>query len=810
MSGELTYTDSSIDSKTGPELVRHRASFYMTTIDDHGIAHLVREIVDNSIDELANTKSKLHETRLILIRDNISKRFMFTVVDSGRGIPQKKMKDAMITLHTSGKYDSNAYQQSAGLYGVGSTVAFSLSKQARYTSVRDNTYADLKMNYLDYHSQETVFTKKSDKHMDTGSIVTLEPDYDFFENTSVFMNETWKVFDEAFKIITLFNPYNLYIHILDVDTKEYDELRNNLFFTLSPKDLINYLYGDLFKQVKHIHLSPGNKTDKERFLKEMFKVESWKNVLRLDTGPKDKDGVSVQMSVYLNLKTYDVTKSAVSNVNNIIMKNYDDVHIACIADHLKGNMVKYIQNKEIAKYFIEEYRLPLNYVTNINMNDAQYAGNAKDRFRDTKFKAIFSKMLIKHLKKHTDDIFNLYNLLEKNIIAEFNNQSNISVSKSGKLLHDLNYPSKYNDCISNGEDAELIIVEGESAKEITARDSEFQAIYNLKGKPLNPVDTEETKHTSIRKMMRNPIIQDIVTVLGIKPNDKTLEGLRFNKVFITTDADEHGNHIANIILGILWLYNEHLIRKGHVYIVQPPHVKITMSKNNIIYADSEEELYNVLTDTVFIKNYSLSIIKNKVVSSDLSAKDTKKYIRECMSIGKRIHALAEEYSVSMSAIESYLTYLMYTRLNETIPDDTKAMLNIHDVSVNDDMYMISTRDADEYIYNNTNTSVNELLTDYINFTKDVDMYHLRFINSDKDDVQGKITMLYKIIESIKNKASYKKLKGIGSMDPSEILDTCTDPEGRSTVCIKKVGDYKAIYNYLGSDSSYRKKLVSEL
>lgn len=527
------YKEEHIKSLTWFEHVRVRPGMYIGKIGngssrDDGIYVLLKETIDNAIDEFLMAKYSKIE---ILINDNL-----VSVRDYGRGIPLGKVVDVVSKINTGAKYDSVAFKKTVGLNGVGAKAVNALSKYYRVVSYRDNQAVEAIFSKGVLQS-----TEKFNSDEPNGTLVQFIPDDEIFEQYE---------FRDDFIEEMLWNYVCL--------NKKLKIIYNGKEF-FSENGLIDLLKKRISSEIMFdiIHLE-----DKD--FEFAFTYASG------DTNEEIFSYVNGQYTVQGGTHVQAFREAFVDTIRNFYNKNYDssDIRVGLLAtisirihepvfeSQTKtklGSSIMEPNGRSIKSYIVEVLRKHLDNELHRNPDIA---------------KAIQEKILIN--EKQRKDINNL-NKLSREVLKK--------ASLHNKKLRDCKI--HFNTNHERRLETSIFITEGDSASgSITkARDANIQAVFSLKGKPLNV-------HKAAKKsIFTNEEFSLLIAALNI---ENGLDNLRYNNVIIATDADEDGKHIRLLLLTFFLKFYPDLIKAGHLYVLQTPLFRVR-NKHKTIYCYSESE-----------------------------------------------------------------------------------------------------------------------------------------------------------------------------------------------------------------------------
>ena len=561
--GEEEYSASNIQVLEGLEAVRKRPAMYIGDIGEKGLHHLVYEVVDNSIDEaLAGHCNDIYVT---INEDN-----SISVKDNGRGIPtdfhEKEGKSALevvlTVLHAGGKFDKGSYKVSGGLHGVGVSCVNALS-----TLLVAEIHRGGKIYKQSYSkgvptSQVEIVGDCEDR----GTIITFKPDSSIFTLTTTYRYET---LENRLRELAFLNKG---IRLTLTDMRDINEEGN-------PRSEIFYSENGLQEFVKYLDTNRGEPI-----------IES---IIYLDTESK---GVPVEVAMQYNNSFSENVHSYVNNINTI----EGGTHLTGFRRALTRTLKKYAEESGMLsklKFEIsgDDFREGLTAVVSVKVAEPQFEGQTKTKLGNDEVAAAVDAAMSAALSNYLEENpKNAKAIVEKVILAATARHAARAARESVQRKSPLSgagLPGKLADCSSRDRSiAEIFFVEGDSAGGTAkqGRDRNFQAIMPLRGKILNVEKALE------HRMWDNQEIKNMFIALGVKigtaedSKAHNLEGLRYDKIIIMTDADVDGAHIATLMLTFFFRKMRELIENGHVYIATPP-LYLVKKGNRERYCWSDEE-----------------------------------------------------------------------------------------------------------------------------------------------------------------------------------------------------------------------------
>ncbi len=626
MTRNHNYDNESITMLKGPDKVRKRPSVIFGSDGIGGCAHSIFEVISNSIDEArAGFGDKIIVTKY--------KDQSIEVEDFGRGCPvdfnnnenRYNWELVYCELYAGGKYDdsSTIYEYSLGLNGLGLCATQFASE---YMDVE--VYRDGKKYNLHFEKGENIGGLKSEpaKSKRTGTRTRWRPDLDVFTEIDV----SDEYFHDTLKRQAVVNPNLLFIFRSEKEDGTFEEYQ--YFYENGIIDYVNEIVGD--KSLTTIQYWECERKGRDRKDKDDYKVKIglafvFSNVIK-------------RMEYYHNSSYLEYGGSPERAVKQAFVSQIDS--------YLRQNN-KYLKNERKISFVDVEDCLVL--VSSSFSTQTSYENQTK--------KAINNKFIYEAMTdflKHQLEVYFIENPDEATKIAEqvlVNKRSRENAEKTRMNLKkkltgtiDIsNMVKKFVDCRTKDiSKRELYIVEGDSALGAVklARQADFQAIIPVRGKILNCLKADYDK------IFKNEIIVDIIKVLGCGVEVKSkankelsffnLDGLKWNKIIICTDADVDGFQIRTLILTMLYRLTPTLIEKEYIYIAESPLFEIT-TKNETYFAYSEKEKQDILKkigDKKFTIQRSKGLGENdpEMMSLTTMNPDTRRLIKVTMDDAKAI------------------------------------------------------------------------------------------------------------------------------------------------------------------------------
>ncbi len=563
-----SYTAKDITVLEGLEPVRRRPAMYIGSTDSRGLHHLLWEIVDNAVDEYLNNYADT--IKVILHKSGEA----VTVQDNGRGIPvdihPKYKKPALelilTTLHSGAKFgDSGSYFHSGGLHGVGSSVVNALSQKLVATVRRDG----YEWTQTFRRGKAVTELKRVGPARGHGTTIYFEPDPEIFRSVR-------------------FDPEVIREHL---DAIGYIHRGLKLIF-------VNEVTGEQF-DLSH----PGGIPD---YLQNVIRQQNKQPVVENFFHAVRNDGDTMEVALAWTESTEETVRSFVNGIRTISGGTHEyglrQAIVRAVRNYIDTHDIK-IKGLTITA---EDIREGIVAILSVFCRDPMFQGQTKERLNNPEMTGLVEGFVrpalenwLNQNKQTADRIVGRIVLAAR--AREASRAAANEVKRKSVTQRRLNLPGKLADCTStNLEESELFIVEGDSAggSAIEGRNRKTQAVLPLRGKILN----SEGLPTS--KVLANQELSDLVAAIGTGIGDKfDINKLRYGKIILLMDADHDGNHITTLLLAFFFRHMPELIRRGHVYIAQPPLYRINAGKETYWARDDEhkEEILKKLPKNVKVE-----------------------------------------------------------------------------------------------------------------------------------------------------------------------------------------------------------------
>jgi DNA gyrase subunit B len=540
------YSADQIQVLEGLEPVRKRPGMYIGGTGIEGLHHLVWEIVDNGIDEALAGFAK--EVQVVLLADGGVR-----VTDDGRGIPtdihpktgKSTVETVLTVLHAGGKFENQAYKVSGGLHGVGVSVVNALS-----TNLLVRVYREGKIYEQAYErgapKSDLKVAGKTDK---TGTEITFYADDTIFESVN-------------------FN----YDTILD-------RLRHQAYLTKGVRTSIEdqrtgarysfYFEGGIQSYVKHLNHG------KEVVDDDVFYVD------------KEVEGTQIEIALQYTDSFNETIKQFANNVFNpdggTHLTGFRTALTRVINDYARKSGLLKEKEENLTG---EDCREGLTAVILVKLSDPQFEGQTKNKLGNPEIRGYVDQVMAEYLNYYLEEHPGVAKKIVGKVLLAARARKAARAARENIIrkgvLDGASMPGKLADCSSKDpKDSEIYLVEGDSAggSAKSGRDSRTQAILPLRGKVLN------VERARLDKMLANNEILSLIKALGVGIEDSfDLNGLRYDRIIIMTDADVDGSHISTLLLTFFFRFMKPVVDAGHVYLAKPPLFELVRAgRKNSVY-----------------------------------------------------------------------------------------------------------------------------------------------------------------------------------------------------------------------------------
>jgi DNA gyrase subunit B len=778
------YGAESIKVLKGLDAVRKRPGMYIGDTDDgSGLHHMVYEVIDNAIDEaLAGFATEVAVT--------LNPDGSCTVRDNGRGIPTDIHKGEgvsaaeviMTQLHAGGKFDQNAYKVSGGLHGVGVSVVNALSTWLKLTIWRDG-----KEHFMEFRDgvAKAPLKARGDAKGQSGTEVTFLPS----PKTFTMVEFDFATLEHRLRELAFLNSG---VAIVLSDQRHAVEKREEMKYEGGVEAFVKFL--------------DRNKT---ALIPSPIMIKS------------EREGITVECALWWNDGYHE---SVLCFTNNIPQRD-GGTHLAGFRGALTRQITQYAETigtsrKEKVALTGDDCREGLTAVLSCKVPDPKFSSQTKDKLVSSEVRPVVENVVNQALQDwfeiHPQEARVIVGKVVEAAAAREAARKARELTRRKGALDVSSLPGKLADCQERDPaKSELFIVEGDSAggSAKQGRNREFQAVLPLRGKILN------VERARFDKMLSSQEIGTLITALGtsIGRDEFNPDKLRYHKIIIMTDADVDGSHIRTLLLTFFFRQMDELIKRGHIFIAQPPLYKVTRGKSEqylkderaledyLITAGLEDaalrlasgedrgraDLRKLTEDARTIRGilgglhsrYNRKVIEQAAIAGVLNpgvTGDAKKGAAAATYIAKRLDALEEETERGW---------------NGTFDDGgfhfERTVRGVKEVAVIDQA-LIGSADArklDEFA-----ASLQQV------FPRPTPPAMLRR----KDEtiaIHGPVGLFEALIAAGRKGLTLQRYKGLGEMNPEQLWETTLDVNARSLlqVRIKEVDEANVLFDQLMGD-----------
>jgi DNA gyrase subunit B len=746
------YDASKIKVLEGLSAVRKRPAMYIGNVSTEGLHHLVYEVVDNSIDEAL--AGFCNEIEVQILTDNT-----VSVDDNGRGIPtdihEKEgipaVEVVMTKLHAGGKFDNQSYKVAGGLHGVGVSVVNALSE-----FLEVEIHKDGKIHKQRYErGKATTDLTIAGTTTRRGTRVIFRPDPLIF-----------KEIDFSYELLV-------------------KRLRELAFLTKGVRITIE---DERFNRKRQFYYEGGIVSFVQYMNKNKNTVHP--EVIYLAA---ERDGISVEIALQYN-DTY--SEKIYSFANNINTREGGS-HLSGFKAGLTRAINQYAAGDTIPKHLKvklegEDVREGLAAVISVKLAKPQFEGQTKTKLGNSEVKGLVETVLYEHLSIFFEENPQVgravvTKVVEAARVREAARRAK-ELTRRKSVLGEHSLPGKLADCQERDPArSELFIVEGDSAggSAKQGRDRRFQAILPLRGKILN------VEKARFDKMLENQEIITIITALGtgIGKDDFSLSKLRYHRVIIMTDADVDGSHIRTLLLTFFYREMEELIINGHLYIAQPPLLRVAHGKQET-YIRDETTYQRFLLERATRDRELLVEKSNRLFGGD----DLQKLLEKMVGYFDVLNSLKKRgYDPDLMKI------ILRLSLKQELRPDRDSMIFLRDEFKKAEFQVGDLRENEEHhtfeiqVRAKENgwgwITVGRQLFNMVDFHRalenrrqllELEEPPYRVVEGEKEvTIHSKRGLLEYLREQGKKGLSIQRYKGLGEMNPEQLWETTMSPEKRT-------------------------------
>ncbi|HEY2758886.1 MAG TPA: DNA topoisomerase (ATP-hydrolyzing) subunit B [Pseudolabrys sp.] len=781
---ESDYGAESIKVLKGLDAVRKRPGMYIGDTDDgSGLHHMVYEVVDNAIDEaLAGHASEVNVT--------LNPDGSCTVRDNGRGIPTgihagegiSAAEVIMTQLHAGGKFDQNSYKVSGGLHGVGVSVVNALS-----TWLRLNIWRDGKEHFMEFRNGDAVAPLKEigDANGRRGTQVTFLPS----PATFTMVEFDFATLEHRLRELAFLNSG---VTIVLSDMRHAVEKREELRYEGGVEAFVKFL-----------------DRNKSPLIPAPIMIKA------------ERDGITVECAMWWN----DAYHENVLCFTNNIPQRDGGTHLAGFRGALTRQITQYAETlgtsrKEKVALTGDDVREGLTAVLSVKVPDPKFSSQTKDKLVSSEVRPVVENVVNQALQ----DWFEIHPSEAKVIVGKVVEAA--SAREAARKARELtrrkgaldisSLPGKLADCQERDPaKSELFIVEGDSAggSAKQGRNREFQAVLPLRGKILN------VERARFDKMLGSQEIGTLITALGtgIGRDEFNPDKLRYHKIIIMTDADVDGSHIRTLLLTFFFRQMEELIRRGHIYIAQPPLYKVNRGKSEQ-YLKDERALEDYLIATG-IEEAVLRLASGE----ERAGPDLRRLVEDARAIRNTLHGLHSRYNrkvIEQAAIAGVLRPEVIQSPEEAEQAATYIARRLDALEDETERGWVGSFNEEGFHFERTVRGVKEAATIDQALIGSADARKLdEFAPSlqqifprptppamlrRKDEttpIYGPVGLFEALTNAGRKGISMQRYKGLGEMNPEQLWETTLDINARSLlqVKIKEVDEANVLFDQLMGD-----------
>ena len=776
------YGADSIKVLKGLDAVRKRPGMYIGDTDDgSGLHHMVYEVVDNAIDEALAGHADL-------VQVTLNADGSVTVIDNGRGMPTgihtgegiSAAEVIMTQLHAGGKFDQNSYKVSGGLHGVGVSVVNALSQWLKLSIRREGKIHEISFTHGDADAPLAVTGTYEGR---TGTEVTFLPS----QETFTMVEFDFKTLEHRLRELAFLNSG---VHILLHDRRGSD-----------PLDIDLYYEGGLEAFVQYLDKSKSPIIDKPILIMH------------------EKDGITVEVALQWNDSYHE---NVLCFTNNIPQRD-GGTHLAGLRGALTRQVNGYadtsgISKKEKVTLNGDDTREGLTCVLSVKVPDPKFSSQTKDKLVSSEVRPVVENVVNEKLgqwfEEHPQEARLIATKVAEAAAAREAARKARELTRRKGALEISSLPGKLADCQERDPaKSEIFIVEGDSAggSAKQGRDRATQAVLPLRGKILN------VERARFDRMIGSDQVGTLITALGtgIGSEEFNADKLRYHKIIIMTDADVDGAHIRTLLLTFFYRQTIELIKRGHIYIAQPPLYKVKRGQS---------EQY--LKDERALEDYLLSTGLDEAVFTTRdgvahAGADLLSILQQARDIVHAIGNLNTRYNrsiVEQAAIVGGLDPEGLSdpaRINVTMNRVANRLDRISDELERGWTGLVT--DEEGLSFSRTVRGVSETHQLDQALLQSADARKLRQLAERLDELYGGVptlnrkgditqifgpASLFKAVTDAGRKGvSLQRYKGLGEMNPSQLWETTLDPNARTLlkVEIRETDEADSIFTALMGD-----------
>lgn len=775
------YDASSIQVLKGLAAVRKRPGMYIGDTDDgSGLHHMVFEVVDNAVDEfMAGYCTKILVT--------IDKGGYVHVEDNGRGIPTGLHKGEgvsaaeviMTHLHAGGKFNQSNYKISGGLHGVGVSVVNALS-----STLKLHIYRDGKEFFMDFKDGVPTAPLKEIGSTDKrGTKITFLPSSKIFSHT----NFDFLTLKQKFQELAFLNS-GLEIHIQDLKTQKEEKMCYS---------------GGVETFVKH--LDEG----KNSLIKSPINI-SHKN-----------QNVKLEISLQWN----DSYKEMILSFTNNIRQGSGGTHLSAFKIGLTRAINSHIEKSGLGKNSKisitgEDIREGLTAIVSFYMPDPKFSSQTKDKLISSEVRSFIeptvSEKMASWLEENPKDAAVIYNKILEAAVARESARKAREMTRKNAGMDSSPLPGKLADCqLKDPQERELLLVEGDSAGGSVkqGRDRTFQAVLPLRGKILN------VERVRLDKLICNNEISSLVAALGtsIGHGDFEIDKIRYHRIIIMTDADVDGSHIRTLILTFFYRQMEEVIKRGFLYIAQPPLYKVKHGRKEFYVKDDKK------LNAFFLSEIKRNAKMRRPKGGEIPSQEVQEMVDQGAFLSHTMETISFSYPVEIVCQtliagvfdpgiihDLNMQQKLIQRLRFIHPDKEwrleKSGGGLSVVETARGVDQVYKMDQDLFHFDQIRT-----IKDRINFSNYLQPVEILFKN-ESITVHSPTSLIDFLMKTARKGIHLQRYKGLGEMNPDQLWDTTLNPEVRTLIQVTIEHAEKAdrvFSRLMGNEPQMRRQFIEE-
>ena len=756
------YGADSIKVLKGLDAVRKRPGMYIGDTDDgSGLHHMVYEVVDNAIDEAL--AGYCDGVDVVMNADG-----SVTVRDNGRGIPVEIHKEEgvsaaeviMTQLHAGGKFDQNSYKVSGGLHGVGVSVVNALSKILDLRVWRDGKEWAMRFQHGVPVAPLKIVADCDNER--TGTEVTFTPS----EETFTMLEFNFNTLEHRLRELAFLNSG---VKLTLTDNRKKETRTVEMYYEGGLIAFVNYM--DRTKNVLH---------------KPPIYVKG------------EQAGITIEAAMEWTDAYHEDT---LCFTNNIPQRD-GGTHLAGFRGALTRTINQYAEKsgllkKEKVELSGEDMREGLTCVLSVKVPDPKFSSQTKDKLVSSEVRpaveTVLSEMLSNWFEEHPSDAKKVVGKVIEAAAAREAARKARDLTRRKGLLDVSSLPGKLADCSEKDPAlSEIFIVEGDSAggSAKQGRNRQNQAILPLRGKILN------VERARFDKMLGSEQIGTLITALGtsIGHEELNIDKLRYHKIIIMTDADVDGSHIRTLLLTFFYRQMPEVIKRGYLYIAQPPLYKVKRGKSER-YLKDDHELEEYLIEGA-VEDLRFKLFNGQVTSG----KDFQRILHLSKIVKQSMEQIVERIG-SQHIVEQTAACNGFSADERTQKTADTIAQRLDALSPSYEKGWKGLIHNGGFTFTRTIRGVEtriELGADFLNghegqrlakahevFTEFFGGVGMLLLPEGKEiQITGPYDLFKKVIEGAKKGLTTQRYKGLGEMNAEQLWETTLDPASRSLLQVK--------------------------